>query len=295
MGALVRAQNADGGWGAEEGKRSNTEATALAALALGATGEAALRARASRGIGWLAGLQRSDGAWPLAADMAGPSWATALAALSLVALDTERERAARGLGWLLAHRGERLGWIASLLYRFWPTVLPARMDPDLRGWPWTLGAFSWVEPTAYALLALKKGRRHLAGVDPDERIGEAERMLHDRMCQGGGWNYGNSNVLGEKIPPYAEVTALTLVALQDRRDSAPHRESLQALRGMLAETRSGFALSWGVICFSVHGEDASSLREALRAAFERTGFLGATRTLALALLASSDRQRVLAL
>lgn len=152
-----------------------------------------------------------------------------------------------------------------------------------------------MEPTAYALLALKKGRGHLAGADADARIAEAERMLYDRMCQGGGWNYGNSNVLGERIPPYAEVTALTLVALQDRRDSASNRESLGALRRMLGETRSGFALAWGIVCFSVYGEDVSSLRDALRAAFERTGFLGATRTLALALLASSDRQRVLAL
>lgn len=293
--ALLRAQNADGGWGAEEGRRSNTEATALAALALGSAADSVARERGLRGIAWLARLQAADGSWPLSADVTQPSWTTSLAVLALVGLDVERDRAVLGLRWLVGHGGERLGWIASLLYRFWPTALPARMDPDLRGWPWTLGAFSWVEPTAYALLALKKGRAHTAGLPAGERIREAERMISDRMCQGGGWNYGNSNVLGEQIPPYAEVTALTLLALQDRRGSAAHQQSLQALRRMLPEVHSGFALAWAVLCLSVHGEDVAGLRDGLRMAFERTGFLGVTRTLALALLASSERRGVLAL
>ena len=30
------------------------------------------------------------------------------------------------------------------------------LDPYLSGWPWTAGAFSWVEPTSYSLIALKK-------------------------------------------------------------------------------------------------------------------------------------------
>src|SRR4029450_4158741 len=63
--ALVAAQDADGGWGAEPGKRSNTEATALAILALGAASDAAAPSALRRGLTWLADHQRPDGGWPL--------------------------------------------------------------------------------------------------------------------------------------------------------------------------------------------------------------------------------------
>src|SRR5258706_177994 len=78
--------------------------------------------------------------------------------------------------------------------------------------------FSWVEPTAYALIALKKLRPVQGDGRSDRSIAEAERMLYDRACAEGGWNYGNSTAYGVELPPYLETTALALLALQDRRD-----------------------------------------------------------------------------
>lgn len=293
--ALVAAQDADGGWGAEPGKRSNTEATALAILALGAASDAAAPSALRRGLTWLADHQRPDGGWPLGVGQDQSTWPTPLAVLAVLSRSELRERAVGGLRWLVGHGGIDPGWLLRALYRLWPAALPVRMDPTLKGWSWNPDAFSWVEPTAYALLALKKGRVVLSGPDVDARIREGESMLYDRVCEGGGWNYGNTNVYGVNVPPYAEVTAIALLGLQDRREMPAHRSSIEAMRRMLAEMDSGFALSWAISCLAVHGQDTAAERRRLAASYARTGFLGSTRTLAVALIASGSPERVFGL
>jgi hypothetical protein len=293
--ALVAAQDADGGWGAEPGKRSNTEATALAILALGSASDAAAPSALRRGLTWLADHQRPDGGWPLGVGQDQSTWPTPLAVLAVLSRSELRERAVGGLRWLVGHGGIDPGWLLRTLYRLWPAALPVRMDPTLKGWSWNPDAFSWVEPTAYALLALKKGRAVLSGPDVDARIREGESMLYDRVCDGGGWNYGNTNVYGVNVPPYAEVTAIALLGLQDRREMPVYRSSIEAMRRMLAEMDSGFALSWAIACLAVHGQDTAAERRRLAASYARTGFLGSTRTLAVALIASGSPERVFGL
>ena len=293
--ALLAAQDADGGWGAEPGKRSNTEATALAVLALGSSPSSAASAALRRGLAWLVDHQRPDGGWPLAVGHDRSTWPTPLAVLAVLGRPELRERAAGGLRWLLGHGGRDPGWLIRALYRVWPSALPVRMDPTLKGWSWNPDAFSWVEPTAYALLALKKGRQVLSGSDVDARIREGESMLYDRACEGGGWNYGNTNVYGVNVPPYPEVTAVALLGVQDRRETPTNRSSVEAMRRMLSEVDSGFALSWVIACLAVHGHDTVAERRRLAESYARTGFLGATRTLALALIASGSPESVFGL
>jgi hypothetical protein len=90
------------------------------------------------------------------------------------------------------------------------------------------------------------------------------------------------------VPPYPETTAVALVALQDRQGETANQMSLEALRGMLEDVESGLALSWASLCFSIYGRDTSDLRRRLARTYEKTAFLGATRTLALAILAWKD-------
>ena len=214
IGALTErlraTQNGDGGWGAVRGRQSNTETTALATLALTRLGPAE-HACAERGAAWLKQRQLSDGSWPLTATMTMSSWTTSLAVICLASHDAQ-DSVRRGAEWLLGHRGNGLGLFAALLYRFMPDRVPTRLDPELKGWSWTPNEFSWVEPTAYALIALKKVRGHRDGRSA-ETIGEAERMLYDRACSDGGWNYGNSTAYGVSLTPYLETTALALLAL----------------------------------------------------------------------------------
>jgi hypothetical protein len=285
---LVKTQNPDGGWGATPDRQSNTEATAVAVIALGSWNEAATPSSVQRGIGWLLRLQRPDGSWPLRRDVDDPSWATALAVLGLARFDEHRRRTRDGARWLLGQRGRQLGWFASLLYRFAPERMPVRLNPDLQAWSWTPGALSWIEPTAYSLIALKNLEATGAGWASD-RIAEGDRLLYDRMCEGGGWNYGNSRAFGVELRPYPETTALALIALQDRRAEAANQLSLKRLAILTNEVSSGLSLSWAALCFSIYGQPVTEWRQRLARLYRKTHFLGETRTIALALLALSDR------
>jgi hypothetical protein len=289
---LVADQNPDGGWGAQARLASSTEITALATLALGRLDTPASRDSATRGLGWLAARQHDDGGWPVSARVDSGSWATALAVLALDALGHEPARAARGARWLLRRAPRTLGVAISLIHRFAPSTLAVQLNPDLKGWAWTADAASFVEPTCYALLALKRMRRHLPGAAVVERIDEAERMVYDRMCRDGGWNYGNSTVLEADLWPYAEVTALALLALADHRRREANQRSLRALRGMLQHVESGLSLAWATLCFEAYGEDVAPWRERLVDRYARTAFLGETKALALALLALTGAAEV---
>jgi hypothetical protein len=289
--ALRTAQNADGGWAMYAGRSSNTEATALVTLALARLDDGGARAGAERGVRWLVSCQNTDGGWPLNRHLPASSWTTALAVLALGSLEREATSAARGARWLLRRRPRTPGPLVTLIHRFAPDALGVKFDPTLEGWSWTAGTASFVEPTAYAVLALKKVGRRLPGTHVAERIREAERMIRDRMCREGGWNYGNSRVLGADLWPYADVTALTLLALADHRAHPDSQRSLLALRRLLEHVDSGLALAWGALCFAAYGEDAGPWRTRLHRAWRRTRFVGDARSTALAILAMSDGAR----
>jgi hypothetical protein len=285
---LLDGQNADGGWGAVKGRQSNTESTSLAILALRFLRDPAVGSSLRRGLNWLIQHQKTDGSWPFSASARVRSWTTALAILTLANADGEEQRALKGAKWALAQEGSRFGWLTS----WWLTVSGQReklhLNPDLKGWPWITGAFSWVEPTSYFLLALKKLRPSLSESNVHERIRQGEMLLYDRMCDGGGWNYGNSRVLGETLWPYPDVTAVALIALQDHRGIEPNNAGVRALQMMLKDVDSGFALSLGTVCLSLYGYDVAEWRRKLISNFEKTGFLAESKTLALYLLAFNE-------
>jgi hypothetical protein len=162
------------------------------------------------------------------------------------------------------------------------------IDPYLSGWSWTAGAFSWVEPTSYSLIAIKKLKPRLAGTNVKERIQQGEVLIYDRMCENGGWNYGNSQVLGEPLWPYPDVTAVALIALQDRAATGANQISLHALENMMRGAASGMALGWGILCLMLYGEDVGPLKKTLAKQFQKTGFLGEIKAIALALLAFGE-------
>src|SRR5262249_985372 len=116
-----------------------------------------------------------------------------------------------------------------------------------------------------------------------ERIDEAERLLRDRACPDGGWNFGSGKVMGQGLYPFVPTTALGLIALQDLpNDPVVIRSASLLKRHRLAE-RSAMALSLTLIAFAIHGEDTSELRDALLVQWDRTEFLGNFHLTALAL------------
>jgi hypothetical protein len=281
---LSEAQNPDGGWGAKSRKLSNTEATAYALLAL-ASLDAVDSKSVNAALHWLSSTQRVDGSWRLSTRFSESSWTSAIATTVLCNFESGRSQAIRGANWLVNQEGRGIGLLASLLHWLAPDSAAVKLNPFIKGWSWTPETFSWVEPTAYSLIALKKLRPHLEKTKINERIEEGERLIYDRMCQGGGWNYGNSNVLGESLWPYPDVTAVALIALQDQAKREENQMSLRALRKMMDQTDSGLALSWSIICLNLYGEDTKRLRDRLERRYRETGFLGETKSIALALLA----------
>jgi hypothetical protein len=285
---LVKAQNPDGGWGSIKGRHSNTEATSMALLALGALHEISLSATLEGGKNWFARRQKPDGSWPLNDASQEGSWTTALAVLALEYFPQQTDRVEKAARWVLGQRGSKLGLLAEAVLWWTGKSDVNEIDRSLVGWSWTPGAFSWVEPTSYALIALKKIRSRLAGSNINERIQQGEMMIYDRMCEGGGWNYGSNKILGVTLRPFPEVTAVALIALQDRAAEKANQLSLQALQTMMREVDSGLALGWGTICLAVYGIEVAEWQKQIVKRFGVTSFLGETKTMALSLLALGE-------
>ncbi len=184
---LRAARNPDGGWGYYPGKVSRLEPTSWALLSLLEDRRPEDAAAVEAGLHLLATWQRADGL------IAEPALPPNLAFNGLASLLVTSARSsvaptaastavgARLLEGLLAVEARTVGRLEMLLRPANP------QDDSLVGWPWTEDAFGWVEPTAWCLLAVKKG-----GTGRDERaawrIGQAENLLFNRQCVSGGWN-----------------------------------------------------------------------------------------------------------
>jgi hypothetical protein len=266
--ALAAARNRDGGWGYRAGTSSRLEPTALALLALGEADQ----------------LTQVVARWPhrggilLEPGIGLPNYA-ANALAALVGLSSDRSRPA---SWVV----QLLNDLLAVKGRKTPAADPAinRQDNSLLGWPWVDDTFSWVEPTAWCVLALRRGLPHVPADVARNRIDEGQRLLLDRVCTPGGWNYGNSNVFRRQLPPYVPTTAVSLLALHGRRDRDVLRSADTLYERRLTEP-SGLALGLTVMCLSVYGRPADDVREALAAQWGKVRYLGNITASALALYA----------
>lgn len=291
---LLASANEDGGWGYYAGKKSRLEPTAWAVMGLAASGdrEDAVVQRAA----WrLARWQRSDGFLNCTAG-APPNIAfNGLAALALNLADTRHAPFAapvrdRLLDAITRTKGSDLPLLQRWVQWLAPSRRTVQQDDGLKGWPWVEGTFSWVEPTAWCTLALKKCRPS-GGCGGRQRVTEAERLLLDRCCAGGGWNYGNAKVLGTSLPAYVPTSAVALLALQDCRHAPEVIRSVGFLFRHRATERSGPAMGLATLALDVLGEPADDAR----AWFEREAVTGglmgnnAARGLALCVLDGDHR------
>ncbi len=284
LDALTVARNADGGWGYARGRTSRLEPTCLALLATAAAGT---RPDPSVITRWPSeeGLLVD----PQSRAVNASDNAVALLAAQHAALGTPAF-AARLATTLVGVKGVKL-----------PPSSTNRQDNALQGWPWVPNTFSWVEPTSWCVLALSKWMHAHGNPSVAARVTEGERLLLDRVCRSGGWNYGNSNVLGKELPPYVPTTAIALLALQGRRDQDAVKKSLAYLAAHSLDERSGLSLSLSRIALAVFGHVGqvepglqsrrlSEIDAALAETWETTGYLGNIPAIALAVYAEAGAE-----
>ncbi|HXE79577.1 MAG TPA: hypothetical protein VNK41_02415 [Vicinamibacterales bacterium] len=294
--ALLESRNPDGGWGYRAGKKSRIEPTSFALIALA-------------GVGRAQGPAPTDGTSGVEPGLDAPAAVDAATVFERferrdgLLIDpgaTHPNIAFNGVAALaalyppLGARGFAAELLDVLVKRRGAEVPPSPyivQDNTLIGWPWLDGNFAWVEPTAWCLLALKKRIRE---TQPDgdvvERIDQAERLLRDRMCRGGGWNYGNRLVMDKSLRPYASTTALGLLAMQDRPEDAAVKASREVLKRLCDRERSGYALALGALAFARLGMPNAKLESALVDVWQQTGFAGDVVPTALALYVVEGRE-----
>jgi uncharacterized protein (DUF362 family) len=225
----------DGGWGYAPGRSAHPEPTCLALLALRGE-ESRFKDAIAAGIAALQRHALPDGSYRFAAGRSEAAWPTALALFTRAALGETN----------LDQTAQRLKTMRGRVMKADPEVADM-MDIDVRlvGWPWAEGNFPWVEPTAWAVLALRRAR---AG--DCREVAEGLRLLLDRAFDEGGVNYGNRLVLGRMTEPIPTPTALMLLATQGLRDEPRIAAALRYLRGEAEHTNDLEHLGWSRLAFA---------------------------------------------
>jgi hypothetical protein len=227
----------DGGWSYYADGDSAIEPTATAVAALHAHDASPDLRRG--GVRFLLSMQQSDGSMRPQPSQPVATALGAMAAVVLAVVDSPSAAARRVADYLLSfspQTTERSSEISN--------------DSTLRGFAWTPGTFSWVEPTAYGLLLLD--RLDLLG---HPRADEARRALLDRTLPAGGWNYGNSIVYGHELEPDDMPSALALLALWSDRASQAVTRGVEYLRRRVADISSPLSLAWCAMALRARGID----------------------------------------
>ena len=183
-------------------------------------------------------LQQSNGSLGISEASSEPAWSTPFALLAWNVLRGYEKHRKLAANWLLrkgavlrAKKGDR-------------TV--HGHDTTIVGWPWTVGAHSWVEPTALAVLALRR-----EGFGASDRVQDGLRLLRDRAVVTGGWNCGNKETFGRALRAQPAATGLALLALAHTEPSGnqaegclpipPRNPAERAGRGVAGLGRAGAA------------------------------------------------------
>jgi hypothetical protein len=145
-----------------------------------------------------------------------------------------------------------------------------------------------VEPTARVLLAVKV-------VDPGRAAvrAEAVRLLEERQCDDGGWNFGNASLYDVDLRAYAQTTAMALIALQGEPDTLV-RPGLAFLRRSWRSEPGGLTAAQALVAFRLHAarRDVAPAVEALARVSRRPSFLERPLTVAWSALGTAPDARL---
>lgn len=229
------------------------EPTAMAAMALVAHGRVQAANKAAEK---LVTMQHASGMVGVRAGEETPGWPTSLAivAWSVTHRNAFQGPIERGVRWLVTNRGRSMQRSDDFGH-----------NTELVGWAYAEQTHSWVEPTAFGVLALKAaGKRNEAAAQ------EGINVLIDRQLPGGGLNYGNTYVLGQLIRPHIQPTGIGLLSLGGESDSSGRTsKSITWLRRSIGSETTPQSLAWALLGLKVHGVEMPQAGEWLAAAAAR--------------------------
>jgi uncharacterized protein (DUF362 family) len=235
--ALAAQACPSGGWGYAPEQPAHLEPTCLALLALSRQPQR-FAATIESGRAWLRQCAAGDGTYRLGRGRPEAVWPTALVLFVHATLGDPVECLKPIASALLARKGRQTDSKDDDI---------SDIDEDLIGWPWAENNFSWVEPTAWACLALRR-----IGQGRHPRVEEGQKMLLDRALEKGGVNYGNRCIFGISLDPIPVPTALMLLALQGRPDEPRIAAALDYLRGSALDGDDLEHLCWARLALGVY-------------------------------------------
>lgn len=272
---LQSIQTADGFWPYLQGHDGAIEPSCWAAIAT--RSEKNCR---NKFLKHILDQQNSDGGWSSDATRLNSDWTTAIALMSLRALircsidesfdlgvssDVLDQARKRAFNWLIENRCEHYTPTARFALLLWKGP---EYDYE-RGWPWNPDTFDWVEPTSYALMAMREPEY---SSEKSARIALlAEKYLLSVSCPKGGWNCGDRNPLGVVIPADMQFSALALLALKTRENEEAVKRSLRFLQERKMESRAEYA--WAALALKRYKMENSYLLEKLTAEQSEDGSL----------------------
>ena len=276
---LSELRGSAAGWGYRQGGKPASEPTVLASLGLLASNgdDHDTRLAVGKASHWLTTIQRPDGGVGISVELTTPEWPTSYAMVLWQVTGNESPAVTKGCHWLLGHQGITFPK---------PADSPLGHDTTIPGWSWVNETYSWLEPTAMAVIALRR-----AGYADHPRVRQGVALIRDRVVPEGGWNFGNNVTFGTSLRPKPGPTGIALVALADGSSPTPLVErSLDYLSHELLKVRSPESLGWGLIGLAAWGrlpKDADAwLAESTTRAIPRPD---AAMQLGCLLMASSPR------
>lgn len=172
---------------------------------------------------------------------------------------------------------EALHWIQT--HRSTPGADVMGFNATLLGWNWIDGTAAWVIPSCWAMLSLAR-----AGQAPELRA-EGQRLLLDRQCKDGGWNYGNPRMLDNELPAMPETTAWSMLALQAVGYQGPALQSANQALEKVLEMPGIPSLALAILARQRLGGEMAALGAALAGRIAAGGLRGRVDWAALSLLA----------
>ncbi|MGB0910653.1 MAG: prenyltransferase/squalene oxidase repeat-containing protein [Nitrospirales bacterium] len=152
-------------------------------------------------------------------------------------------------------------------------------DTLIPGWPWVDSTHSWVAPTALSMIALT-----VSGFGDHERVKAGARLLVDRQIPSGGWNYGNTSVLGKKLRPFPETTGVALNALVGHVQREAIEPSIEYLLQHISTYRTPLSLGWSILGLKAWNAVPAKAHEWIIETFERGHLYGGYDTASLCVL-----------